>query len=185
MDDPLWPRASTWLVRQPDGASASARGVDVAVLGVPTHETSISPTGADHTPAAIRDALHRYSTYSTAHGVDIARLRAVDFGDVEAPDFAEGEARVADSVRRTAGARLLVALGGDNSATFSVARAVWGDSIRTAGLVTLDAHHDLRDGISNGSPVRRLIEAGLEAALHRPDRHCRLRELRGLRGQGS
>jgi arginase family enzyme len=30
-----------------------------------------------------------------------------------------------------------------------------------AGLITFDAHHDLRDGISNGSPVRRLVEAGL------------------------
>jgi arginase family enzyme len=29
------------------------------------------------------------------------------------------------------------------------------------GLITLDAHYDLRDGVSNGSPVRRLIEAGL------------------------
>jgi arginase family enzyme len=29
------------------------------------------------------------------------------------------------------------------------------------GLITLDALYDLRDGISNGSPVRRLIEAGL------------------------
>jgi len=29
------------------------------------------------------------------------------------------------------------------------------------GLITLDAHHDLRDGISNGSPIRQLIEAGL------------------------
>jgi arginase family enzyme len=28
-------------------------------------------------------------------------------------------------------------------------------------LITFDAHHDLRDGVSNGSPVRRLIEAGL------------------------
>jgi formiminoglutamase len=29
-------------------------------------------------------------------------------------------------------------------------------------LITLDAHHDLRDGRSNGSPVRRLVEAGIE-----------------------
>ena len=28
--------------------------------------------------------------------------------------------------------------------------------------MTLDAHHDVRDGISNGSPVRRLVEAGLD-----------------------
>ena len=30
-----------------------------------------------------------------------------------------------------------------------------------SGLITFDAHHDLRDGVSNGSPVRRLVEAGL------------------------
>lgn len=52
--------------------------------------------------------------------------------------------------------RLLVAVGGDNSVTYAVARG--GDA---AGLVTLDAHHDLRDGMSNGSPVRRLLEAGV------------------------
>jgi formiminoglutamase len=39
---------------------------------------------------------------------------------------------------------------------------LWGSEIAQAGLITVDAHHDLRDGISNGSPVRRLIEeAGL------------------------
>ena len=32
---------------------------------------------------------------------------------------------------------------------------------QSTGLITLDAHYDLRDGVSNGSPVRRLIEAGL------------------------
>lgn len=160
MDDPLWPRASTWLVRQADASPTSGR-VDVAVLGVPTHRTSISATGAAATPAAIRQALGRYSTYSTTHGVDIASLRAVDVGDVEEPDGEAGERRVASAVAAVGDARLLVALGGDNSATYSVARAVWGADIRSAGLVTLDAHHDLRDGISNGSPVRRLIEAGL------------------------
>jgi formiminoglutamase len=56
---------------------------------------------------------------------------------------------------------LTVALGGDNSITFAVARGVFGADLSNAGLITLDAHHDLRDGISNGSPVRRLIEAGL------------------------
>lgn len=30
------------------------------------------------------------------------------------------------------------------------------------GLITLDAHFDLRDGVSNGSPVRRLVEDGLD-----------------------
>ena len=38
---------------------------------------------------------------------------------------------------------------------------MFGEELGDAGLITFDAHHDLRDGVSNGSPVRRLIEAGL------------------------
>jgi formiminoglutamase len=68
---------------------------------------------------------------------------------------------VAAAVERS---RLLVALGGDNSVTVATALGAWGDSLATAGLVTLDAHFDLRDGESNGSPVRRLVEAGLAGA---------------------
>jgi len=30
------------------------------------------------------------------------------------------------------------------------------------GLITLDAHLDMRDGRSNGSPVRQLLEEGLD-----------------------
>lgn len=157
-EDPLWPRAQQWLAPR-DAASADSP-VDLAVIGVPAHLTSISPTSADLTPAAIRAALSRYSTYSWTHDVDVAHVRAVDFGDVQEPDYELGEARVTELVA-SINARVLVALGGDNSITFSVCNAIWGERIGTAGLVTLDAHHDLRDGISNGSPVRRLIEAGL------------------------
>jgi formiminoglutamase len=39
--------------------------------------------------------------------------------------------------------------------------ALAGGDLSGWGLITLDAHHDLRDGESNGSPVRRLLEAGL------------------------
>lgn len=53
--------------------------------------------------------------------------------------------------------RLLVALGGDNSITYAVARAM-----SATGMVTLDAHHDVRDGMSNGSPVARLVESGMD-----------------------
>ena len=53
-----------------------------------------------------------------------------------------------------------MALGGDNSITYSTAIGLFPD-LSKIGLITLDAHHDLRDGKSNGSPVWRLIEAGL------------------------
>jgi arginase family enzyme len=59
--------------------------------------------------------------------------------------------------------KLAIGLGGDNSITFAMAKGAYGEDISTAGLITFDAHHDLRDGISNGSPVRRLVEeAGLD-----------------------
>lgn len=156
-DDLKWPRASAWLA----GTDAAAPA-DVTILGVPASRTSISATHAHLTPTAIREALTRYSTYSWAHDIDLADLVAHDAGDILDPDGAEGEARVTHRVAELmTSTRLLIALGGDNSITHSVALGVWGDGIAGAGLITLDAHHDLRDGVSNGSPVRRLIEAGL------------------------
>ena len=86
-DDPLWPRAAAWL-------STEAGPADVAIVGVPTHLTSISPTGAQATPVAIRAALSRYSTYSWSHDIDLASIVARDGGDVLNPDGEEGIARV-------------------------------------------------------------------------------------------
>ena len=161
--DPLWPRASSWLRPCSADALAENHGCDLALLGVPTYRTSITPTGAHATPAAVREALQRYSTYAASRGIDVAGLTALDFGDVGEPDGPEGESRVLDAVARVraSGARLLVALGGDNSLTFPVATGLLGDDLANAGLITVDAHHDLRDGATNGSPVRRLVEAGL------------------------
>jgi formiminoglutamase len=88
-------------------------------------------------------------------------LRFADYGNAIDPDDNE-DAATALVARAAALSRLVVALGGDNSLTVPVALGAWGTAIATAGLVTLDAHHDLRDGRSNGSPVRRLIEAGLD-----------------------
>ncbi|WP_431891566.1 arginase family protein [Cellulosimicrobium funkei] len=179
--DPSWPRAGDW-----PGPAGDA--VDLALLGVPAWRTSLSPTGAHATPAAVRAALRRFSpalvpdrplpdggpsarVRPVASGgpaertgpVDLAELTFADLGDVDEPDGAEGEARTRAAVQAALErARLLVALGGDNSVTVATALGAWDDDLATAGLVTLDAHHDLRDGVSNGSPVRRLIEAGLD-----------------------
>ena len=56
---------------------------------------------------------------------------------------------------------LTIALGGDNSITYAAMLGAFKQDLSQASLITLDAHHDLRDGVSNGSPVRRLIDAGL------------------------
>jgi arginase family enzyme len=92
------------------------------------------------------------------HGARSAdHCERADFGDVVNPDDDEDAATVAVAAasRRT---RLLVAIGGDNALTVPVARGAWGDEIATAGLITVDAHLDVRTGRSNGSPVRRLVE---------------------------
>lgn len=163
--DPLWPRAGDW----PAPANATATRVDLTLLGIPTWRTSLSQTGAGETPTAVRSALRYYSAFVTpdrdaAPGArSVGDLAIVDAGDVHEPDGPEGEARaivaMADAVARSTA---VVALGGDNALTVPAALGAWGDAIASAGLVTLDAHHDLRDGVSNGSPVRRLVEAGLD-----------------------
>lgn len=159
-DDPRWPRASAWLAdstarRHADHGPHPTRP-DLVILGIPAHRTSISPTGASETPDAIRGALARYSTWAGCPGIDLADLDVLDLGDIEEPDGPEGERRTIDAVRQFPDVPVL-GLGGDNSITYALAHGVWAD-----GLITLDAHHDLRDGISNGSPVRRLLEAGID-----------------------
>ena len=47
-----------------------------------------------------------------------------------------------------------------NAVLFESVTASWG-GFYGVGLITFDAHHDLRDGHSNGSPVWELIQAGL------------------------
>jgi formiminoglutamase len=158
--DPAWPRAGSWLRRESADHAGDA-SLDLSLLGIPAFRTSLSPTGAHATPAAVRDALLRYSTH--AHGLDLDSLVAADLGDVQEPDGRDGEQRVIAAVADAASrARLVVALGGDNSVTYGTALGAWGTALPTAGLITLDAHHDLRDGESNGSPVRRLLDAGLD-----------------------
>jgi len=152
--DENWPRANTLFTA---GLNAS----DFALIGIPAHKSSLSPTSANLTPGAIREALARYSTFAGSTKTDLTKLAMVDLGDVADPDFTDGEARVAAAVENLlASHKLVMALGGDNSITYSVARGLWKD-LSNVGVITFDAHHDLRDGQSNGSPIWRLIQAGL------------------------
>ena len=155
--DPLWPRAGDWPVWTP-GSRA-----DAVLVGIPTWRTSLSPGEAHATPSAIRDALRYYSADALTRP-DGAQLIVVDAGDVAEPDGAGEAAATARVAELMASASLVIVLGGDNAATVPAALGAWGAAVATAGLVTLDAHHDLRDGTTNGSPVRRLLEAGLSGA---------------------
>ncbi len=155
--DPLWPRAGDWP------AWVAGSRADAVVVGIPTWRTALSPGQAHTTPAAIRDALRYYSADAVTRP-DGSELIVLDAGDVLEPDGAGEEAATARVAELASGASLVIVLGGDNAATVPAALGSWGARIGQAGLVTLDAHHDLRDGVTNGSPVRRLLEAGLAGA---------------------
>jgi formiminoglutamase len=89
------------------------------------------------------------------YSLDTSGLRVVDAGDAPEPDQVDATSWVA-----AVEAGLLIAVGGDNSATVPVALGR-----KATGLVTVDAHHDLRDGVSNGSPVRQLVDAGIDRVV--------------------
>lgn len=150
-NDPLWPRAGAW--------SSDARTVDFGIIGVPTYSTSITPGTTHLTPAAVRAVIPRYSemTFGPNGARNADSLERADFGDIVDPDGDEGGAIAA--VRAAANrAKLLVAIGGDNALTVPVAVGAWGEEASSAGLITVDAHLDVRHGRCNGSPVRRLVE---------------------------
>ena len=157
--DPLWPRVGH-LLAGGDGRGREGR-CDVAIVGLPAHESSLSPTNAHETPAAVRAALLRFSTWSAEHDVDLADLVWRDAGDVD-PDGPAGVQRVMDAIAvLLPAARLIIGIGGDNSITHAVGMGLWQGDPSRGGLITVDAHHDLRDGASNGSPVRQLVDAGM------------------------
>ena len=161
-DDPNWPRASEWLA----GEHSSHTACHLAVLGAPLHCGSITPGRADLAPAAIRAILHRYSTYDLEFNRDLRRIAATDRGDLALADITPADALgpLAAAVRDAgAHSNALVLLGGDNSVTRPALHGMCADLSR-AGLLTLDAHLDLRDlnaGLTNGNPVRALLVDGL------------------------
>ena len=159
-DDPQWPRASAWLT---GGGSPSGRRL--GVVGVPLSRTSISPSGAHETPAAVRTALRRFATFHAGLDIDLESLRVTDHGDlpVSVLDRDQALRAVESGLRSLASDELLVLLGGDNAVTRPAVRAL-GVDLSRVGLLTLDAHHDVRgfhDGPTNGTPVRGLVDDGL------------------------
>ncbi|HEY2705727.1 MAG TPA: arginase family protein [Candidatus Dormibacteraeota bacterium] len=157
--------AREWLERGDGGGSP-----DLAVLGAPLAKASISPSQAQLTPAAFRRALTRFSTFDGDHGIDLADLPVLDLGDIEgdaddagaAAAHARLEAAVAAARDR---APVVAVIGGDNSLTRPALCGLAGGGLGDGwGLLTLDAHHDVRSAIGgprNGTPVRELIELGL------------------------
>lgn len=155
--DPNWPSAASLLAPTPSGNRRTA-----ALVGIHTYATSVTPRSASSTPEAVRRAFERYSTWSYTDSLDLAEhVNVVDLGDVVDPDGEGGASRV-DLLLHDVSVELTIVLGGDNAATWLALRSLARGNLDQFGLVTLDAHLDLRDGVSNGSPVRQLLSEGLD-----------------------
>jgi formiminoglutamase len=164
-EDAKWPRASAWL----GGDHYPEPVARLAVLGAPLHLGSITPGRCDLAPAAIRKALDRYSSYDSDTGADLRDLAVTDLGDFDCADALPEEVftPLSNAVRSALQeSDVLVLIGGDNSVTRPGCHGA-GTSLDALGLLTFDAHHDLRDldsGLSNGNPVRALLDDGLPGA---------------------
>lgn len=134
----------------------------VALIGAGVNERSLTPGRCDLGPKALRVVLPRFSTYDVETGREL-RTRVHDAGDVALKAMAPADAfePIRAAVAAQAGRSLTVLAGGNNAITRP---GVHGLGLERAGLLTLDAHFDLRDtdqGLTNGNPVRALLEDGL------------------------
>ncbi|RYG13881.1 MAG: arginase, partial [Caulobacteraceae bacterium] len=135
----------------------------VAIIGAGLNERSLTPGRCDLGPKAFRAVLPRFSTYDVETGDDLATL-IHDAGDValKAVTPADGFDPVRQAVMAQAHRALTVIIGGNNAITRPGVHALGLDRV---GVLTLDAHLDLRDtdqGLTNGNPVQALLEDGLD-----------------------
>ena len=153
-----WPNLAD-LLRDADAAAP------VGLVGAPLAAGSVTPGRCDLAPALLRATLRRVGTYDIETGRDIATLVA-DHGDVaiDGMTIEQATAPMVDAFRRAlARHAMLLAVGGNNAVTRPLVRAL-GLPLEEVGLVTLDAHLDMRDTsatLSNGNPVRALRDDGL------------------------
>lgn len=157
-----WPNLTDLIV--PADADAP-----VGLVGAPLAAGSVTPGRCDLAPASLRATLKRIGRYDIGTGREL-QSRIADHGDAEIEgltiEHATGPIReaVATAADRH---KLTFLIGGNNAVTrpgvHGLAQSL-GVAIDQVGLITLDAHLDMRDtadGLGNGNPVRALLEDGM------------------------
>ncbi len=145
------------------------RDVDcpVVLIGAPVTLGSVTPGACDRAPGVIRSALKRTGVYDVETGLEITAA-IYDAGDLAVAELTPADcfAPVRDAVRMLSDKHALtVVLGGNNAITRPGVHGL-GDP-GAIGLITLDAHFDMRDtseGLSNGNPVQALLDDGMPGA---------------------
>jgi formiminoglutamase len=152
-----WKSIADLIVDDPDAP--------VAILGAPMEAGSVTPGRCDLAPDVVRRTLRRFTTYDLETGDEID-VAIQDRGDVPVRGVspADGFRPIRDAVLRAVEAHdLILLIGGNNAVTRPAAHGL-GLPLERVGLITLDAHFDMREtdrGPLNGNPVRCLLEDGL------------------------
>jgi formiminoglutamase len=153
-----WPNLTDLLVAPSDAAP-------VSLIGAPLAAGSVTPGACDKAPGLLREILRRIGRYDVETGRELA-TKIADRGDIEVAGLSIEEATgpIREAVAQSAAAHALTLLVGGNNAVTRPAVLGLGGDLAEVGLITLDAHFDMREtsgGLSNGNPVRALIEDGL------------------------
>ena len=156
-----WPNLSELIV----AADAKA---PVGLLGVPLAAGSVTQGRCDLAPGVLRETLRRIGRYDVETGREL-ETKLADRGDIELGGCSIEQATpvIRDEVAASAEAHALTLLVGGNNAITRPGVLGLGGELAEIGLITLDAHFDMREtgqGLSNGNPVRALIEDGLPGA---------------------
>ena len=156
-----WPNLAELLV--PGDADAP-----VGLLGVPLAAGSVTPGACDRAPELLRRTLRRIGRYDVEASSELS-TQVADRGDVHIAGLSIEEATplIRNAVAESERVHALTLLIGGNNAVTRPALLGLGGVLEEVGLITLDAHFDMRDtsqGLSNGNPVQALIEDGLPGA---------------------
>ena len=137
----------------------------VGLVGAPLAAGSVTAGHCDQAPQLLRKTLKRIGRYNVDTGRELAAT-IHDYGDLALTGLSIEQATGPIREACTASANrhpLTLLVGGNNAVTRPAVQSL-GLPLNRVGLITIDAHFDMRDtaaGLSNGNPVRALIEDGL------------------------
>jgi guanidinopropionase len=168
----------------------SAKGLDIALTGIPWDGGTTNRAGPRHGPREIRSQsslMRRVHHVSGTEPFSIARIADVGDVSVNPINLQDALKRIEEGIRSIVkhGALPLIA-GGDHLTTLPVLRAVAKDS--PVGMVHFDAHSDTNDTYfgdnpyTHGTPFRRAVEEklldpkrvvqiGIRGSIFDPDEH--------------
>jgi len=142
------------------GGIAKSDNARYVILGVPFDFTSTYRPGSRFGPSAIREASQNLETYCLRNSLDVEDLSIQDLGDLSILEEVKGTLhRLQLVVKEVQDAKQVpIVLGGEHTITYGCIQ-----TIQDAGLISFDAHMDLRNDylgskLSHATFMRRLCE---------------------------